>query len=347
MAVAAGALVLGLSFLGSAQPNNVTDPDVSVPSSVPTPAVQAPLEQVVTTEAEPLRARVSDDVLRSARVAQAFADQIDQAGATYGVAYATEGGVVVLDGRGISEPDIEIAQQFQHVSQFAMLTGQGRTWAIDADDRTRSYLVSNMYVVVEAERSGTIAVIDEENGTIGLLSAGLPIPSIEVPSGAELIAVQERGVLVLPAEGGTLELSGTASSLVQLSDAHAVSASTGAIVYEQCAGDDACSHTVVTHEPVATYPLLVPSESVVDVSPKGRWVVVRTNEESLLIDVESGRTTNLGPGPTTEVSWAPGGEFVALGRSGKIDIYVPDQSRSITLDTNETAALLALVAFVS
>lgn len=347
MAAVCLALVAGLGILDNSVRSIRSNSAVQPPNSSATQPGETTVDPAERIRTETTVSSQQGDAARSSGVSRAFVDHIDHDGLSYGIAYSTARGIVVLDATGISEPDVRIAQAFEQVSELEMMTGQGRTWAVDADDRSRSYLVSNMFVVVDAERPGTVAVIDADERSIGLMAAGLPIPGIEVPEGAELIAVQNRGVLVLPRSGGTLELSGTAGSLVQLSDQRAVSANTAATVFERCDGDLDCTYTVEPHGPAGDYPILIPPGSVVDVSPTGRWVLLRTDELVVLIDGETGTTVDLGSESVTTVSWAPGGEFVALARSNKIDVYLPDQARLVTLDTNESKGVIALAAFVS
>jgi hypothetical protein len=327
--------VLLVSTLGSGE-------ETDTPTDVTIPAPTTTSRESAASSADSQAARV-----RSDQVASAFANEIDTDSTSYGLAYVAKNGFVVLDARGISLPELEIAQQFQHVSELALLTAEEGTWAVNANDRDRSYLVSNMYVVVEAERPDTIAVIDADGESIDLLSSGLPIPGVTLPAGAELIVVQQRGLLVLPRTGGTFEVSGTASSLTRLSDDRAVSASTGATAYERCGDDLQCDYFAVRTGSDDEFPLLVPPGSVLDISPRGDWAVARADDGTFLVDVESGDLVPLADGAIDAISWAPDDTFVALARGDVIEILIPTELRSIELTLNEQLLLDALLVFSS
>jgi hypothetical protein len=328
--------VLLVSTLGSGE-------ETETPTAVIIPAPTTAARESAASRADSQAAAS----VRSDQVASAFANEIDTDAITYGIAYVAKNSFVVLDARGISLPELEIAQQFQQVSELALLTGEEGTWAVNANDRDRSYLVSNMYVVVEAERPDTIAVIDADGESIDLLASGLPIPGVTLPAGAELIVVQQRGLIVLPRTGGTFEVSGTASSLTRLSDDRAVSASTGATAYERCDDDLQCDYFAVRTGSDDEFPLPVPPRSVVDISPRGDWAVARADDGTFLVDVESGDLVPLADGAIDAISWAPDDAFVALARGDIIEILIPTELRSIELTLNEQLLLDALLVFSS
>ena len=196
-------------------------------------------------------------------------------------------------------------------------------------------------------RPDTIAVIDADGESIDLLASGLPIPGVTLPAGAELIVVQQRGLIVLPRTGGTFEVSGTASSLTRLSDDRAVSASTGATAYERCGDDLQCHYFAVRTGSDDEFPLPVPPRSVVDISPRGDWAVARADDGTFLVDVESGDLVPLADGAIDAISWAPDDAFVALARVDIIEILIPTELRSIELTLNEQLLLDALLVFSS
>jgi len=328
--------VLLVSTLGSGE-------ETETPTAV---IIQAPTTAARESAASRADSQAAASV-RSDQVASAFANEIDTDAITYGIAYVAKNSFVVLDARGISLPELEIAQQFQQVSELALLTGEEGTWAVNANDRDRSYLVSNMYVVVEAERPDTIAVIDADGESIDLLASGLPIPGVTLPAGAELIVVQQRGLIVLPRTGGTFEVSGTASSLTRLSDDRAVSASTGATAYERCGDTLQCDYFAVRTGSDDEFALPVPPRSVVDISPRGDWAVARADDGTFLVDVESGDLVPLADGAIDAISWAPDDAFVALARGDIIEILIPTELRSIELTLNEQLLLDALLVFSS
>ena len=120
--------------------------------------------------------RTSPEQLRADEVAWLFESEIDgDAEIQFGIAYVANDDLVVLDHRGITVADLEIAVDFATVANLALLTNDGRTWAINPDNRDLTYLVSNSYVVVVSERPGTIAVIrPDDQSEIGMMSSALP-----------------------------------------------------------------------------------------------------------------------------------------------------------------------------
>jgi len=236
--------------------------------------------------------------LRADDVALLFSEAVDTDAIQYGVAYVANGDFTILDHRGISVPERLIAQSFTTVATLGLLTSGGRTWAIDATDRDRSYLVSNTYVVVGSERPGTIAIINPNNlSDIGLMVAGLPVPSVELPDGADLLWVQGRGLLILPRTGGTFEVRGTASSLTRISDDRAVAASLGGTVYERCDDTLACAYVLeAAGDVVAELPFSQGARF--SLSPDGEWLVAMPADESATLFTISTAEEQLYGGPS-------------------------------------------------
>jgi len=289
----------------------------------------------------------SAEHLRADQVAVLFDESLDRADTHYGIAYVANDDFVVLDQRGISVPDLEIAVDFATVSGLALLTNDGRTWAIDPDDRDRSFLVSNSYVVVVSERPGTIAVIRPDDlSQIGLMSSALPVPPVTLPEGADLLWVQGRGPLVMPRTGGTFEVSGLASSLERISDDRAVAASTHGTIYESCADDLSCTYSA---QQDGAPPVELPFEpgTVFTPSPDGAWVVVETGAEVIVYDVGSSASVATFDADTTAIDWAPDGSFVAIIADDLLQVVQPDSANVVSLKLNHTPDTNSLLVFSS
>jgi hypothetical protein len=286
--------------------------------------------------------------LRADDVALVFGGAIDTDEVQYGVAYVANGDFTILDHRGISVPEPLIAQDFATVSTLDLLTSGGRTWAIDSTDRDRSYLVSNTYVVVVAQRPGTIAIFNPDNlGSIGLMSAGLPVPSVELPDGANLLWVQRRGLLVLPRTGGTFEVSGTASSLTRISDERAVAASLGGTVYERCDDTLACTYVLEADgDVVADLPM--PEGTSFSLSPNGEWLVAMTGDESsTLFTISTADERVLTAGQVSAIDWAPDSSFVVIVRDDALEIVYPVTGRTVEITLNDVPDNDSLLIFSS
>ncbi|MFT5267109.1 MAG: hypothetical protein ACI88C_000531 [Acidimicrobiales bacterium] len=286
--------------------------------------------------------------LRSDDVASVFGGAIDTDAVQYGVAYVANGDFTILDHRGISVPEPLIAQRYATVMTLGLLTSGGRTWAIDATDRDRSYLVSNTYVVVVSQRPGTIAVINPDNlADIGLMSAGLPVPSLELPEGADLLWVQGRGLLILPRTGGTFEVGGIASSLTRISDERAVAASLGATVYERCDDTLACAYVLQAVGDVVVE-LPFPQGARFSLSPDGQWLVaMAADESSTLFAVSTAQERVLTVGEVSAVDWAPDSSFVVIVRNDMVEIVYPATGQTIEILLNDVPDNDSLLVFSS
>lgn len=304
----------------------------------------------VSTTATTVRSGIppSASHMRHDRVANAFAEVLDSGATRYGLAYIAEDGLTVLDASGITVPEVDIAQRFGQVDGLAMLTADGRTWAVDTDDRDKAYLVSNVHVVVESGRANTLAVIDTDRmEAINLISSGLPVPSVELPRGADLIWVQRRGMFVLPRTGGTFELAGTAASLVQVSDDRAVAASLGAVVYERCNEQLECTFRVQVGGVDRAVELPFAQRADLSVSPDGSWVVGVDSGAAALVHTETGQSHALDPGVVDAMAWTPDSRFVAMLRGDVIQIVEPETLDAVELGLNTPARIDELLMFAS
>lgn len=285
--------------------------------------------------------------LRDDEVALLFSTQIDTDATSYGVAYVANEDFVVLDNRGISVPDIEVAVEFDTVSNLALLANDGRTWAINPRNRDLSYLVSNSYVVVVSERPGTIAIIREDDRSeIGLMSAALPAPGVPLPEGADLLWVQGRGPLVMPRTGGTFEVSGLASSLEQISNDTAVAASSNGTIYESCDESLACQYfSQVGDDPLTELPF-GPNTSFA-ISPDGALLVAADATATTVYDPASGAELQVfGSGPTA-IAWAPDSSFVAIVKDRGLSIFYPESGEVVAMQLDQAPNSDALLVFAS
>jgi hypothetical protein len=286
--------------------------------------------------------------LRGDDVALLFGGAIDTDAVQYGVAYVANGDFTILDHRGISVPEPLIARNYTTVVTLDLLTSGGRTWAIDATDRDRSYLVSNSYVVVVSQRPGTIAIINPNNlTTVELMSAGLAVPSVELPEGADLLWVQGRGLLILPRTGGTFEVRGNASTLTRISDERAVAASLGGTLYERCDDTLACAFVLEAADDVEAE-LPFPQGTRFSLSPDSKWLVAMEDDESAtLFAVDTAEEQVLTVGKVSAIDWAPDSSFVVIVRDDMLEIVYPVTGQTVEMTLNDVPDNDSLLVFSS
>jgi hypothetical protein len=321
------------------------EPIDAISPVAPTPSRDAAEPPPIVIERAPGFEPPSAEHLRADEIASLFETDINSNGSRYGIAYVSTDDFVVLDHRGITLPGLEIAVEFETVSNLALLTNDGRTWAVNPIDRERNYLVSNSYVVVVSERPGTIAIIrPDDQSAISLMSSALPVPSVQLPEGAGLLWAQGRGPLVMPRTGGTFELSGIASSLTRISDARAVAASLHGTVYESCDDSLACTYLSQVDEGPLT---LLPFEAgtAFTVSPDGNWVVAAVDDVIIVHEIGTQRSAVTLEGDVTAVDWAPDGSFVAIVSGDVLSVVYPDDGRVLPLRLNHVPDENSLLVF--
>ena len=321
------------------------EPIDAISPVAPTPSRDAAEPPPIVIERAPGFEPPSAEHLRADEIASLFETDINSNGIRYGIAYVSTDDFVVLDHRGITLPELEIAVEFETVSNLALLTNDGRTWAVNPIDRERNYLVSNSYVVVVSERPGTIAIIrPDDQSAISLMSSALPVPSVQLPEGTGLLWAQGRGPLVMPRTGGTFELSGIASSLTRISDARAVAASLHGTVYESCDDSLACTYLSQVDEGPLT---LLPFEAgtAFTVSPDGNWVVAAVDDVIIVHEIGTQRSAVTLEGDVTAVDWAPDGSFVAIVSGDVLSVVYPDDGRVLPLRLNHVPDENSLLVF--
>ncbi len=292
--------------------------------------------------------------LNDESVAGLFTDVIDTDATNYAVAYVSDEQFVMLDHRGVTPLELEIAQDFATVANYSLLAFGGRTWALNPRSPDVGYLVSNNYTVVNSASPGTIAVLTSTPTSIGLMTAGLPIPNVVLPTGAEFIAIQRRGVLVTPRTGGTYAVTGQASSLVKINDGRAVAASVGATIYEDCDESLKCryeletvsSDSLLSDGSLNSDPVRLPVDAGSDfsVSPDGAWVLARIDNMWSLYPGTGGERTLAGvTAGESAPAWAPDSSFVAIARGQSLQLLYPETGQLVDLTAlGEIDALLVV-----
>lgn len=345
LVVSALAALLAVSLMTDDTPVVQDEPVEAISPEVLTPSTDASDPPPVVAERSPGFEPPSAEHLRADQIASLFETDINSDGSRYGIAYVSTDDFVVLDHRGITLPELEIAVEFETVSNLALLTNDGRTWAVNPIDRERNYLVSNSYVVVVSERPGTIAIIrPDDQSAISLMSSALPVPSVQLPEGAGLLWAQGRGPLVMPRTGGTFELSGIASSLTRISDARAVAASLHGTVYEACDDSLTCAYFSQDDQGSVT-PLPFEAGTGFTVSPDGKWVVAAADDTIVVHEIGAPRQALTLEGDVTAVDWAPDSSFVAIVVGDLLSVVYPNDGRVLPLRLNDVPDDNSLLVF--
>ena len=263
------------------------------------------------------------------------------------LAYAAADGVVVVDPESTDPVRILIPEQVTMedllvgFDSFSMFEEQGHTYGFKRGAGSvaeRVYVLFTQGEVVAGERGGFALVVGGAEAADHLYignSAGLFMSRIDVPVGAELLAVPSVGVLVVSSTGETFVT--TQSGFTHYSDWPVTAANATHHVEIRCAVPLVCTPVLVDHssgEPVelnwpkqsqtaATRRVNYSSSGVTDlplefagssanitISPNGGSLLLTNHDTSLsgpdhLYDVAAAELTALSGKVGNPVAWAP------------------------------------------
>lgn len=278
-------------------------------------------------------------------VAELFSSWVDIE-RSWAVVYPSPMGLQVMSSAGTIQPDVEVAVGFEEAARFPLMSDGSRSWAIDPTQLETAYLVSTQFVVVDVDREGRVAFINDslDPPNIGESSFGAWGPGFDLPPDADVMAVSGRGLFVLPATGGTYEYE--LNGVRPFSPDVLVAASVDTEVYQRCDETLDCELYLVT--PFDDDPRLldIDVQSRLWPSPGGRWLVVRSPDgTSWVRDVIAG-TALLLDGDVTAVDWAEDASLVALLTRDELVLLRPDTGdlRSVTLPVAPSAPEVLLVS---
>lgn len=330
---AVGGLVIGSLFVGGGEDSaEVPDPEAGIAESiVDDPSMVTPEVMAVPAPAD--------------SVAELFEGWVDVE-RTWAVVYPSPMGLQVMSAAGTIQPDIEVAVGFEEAARFPLMSDGSRSWAIDPTQLETAYLVSTQFVVIDVDREGRVAFINDslDPPNIGESSFGAWGPGFDLPPDADVLAVSGRGLFVLPATGGTYEYE--LNGVQPFSPDVLVAASVDTEVYQRCDETLECELYLVT--PFDDDPKLLDLEVQARLwpSPGGRWLVVSSPDgTSSVRDVVAG-TALLLDGEVTAVDWAEDASLVALLTRDDLVLLRPDSGdrRSITLPIAPSAPEVLLVS---
>ena len=241
----------------------------------------------------------ADNLLNNESIALGFSDLIDGE-QQFLVVYPSADGLQMLSAAGPTTPEISVAFGFEQMARFPLISDGSRTWAVDPEDPTISYLVSTQFEVVDTSIEGRVAFIDTSRDPIrvGISSFGGWGEGFEVPDSSQILAVPGRGLLIMPQTGGTFIV--TATGVDPVSDDSAVAASKGAEVYQRCDEALACELYVTNPGMPNGLKLDLPVGSEISISPSGRFVASINRDDTN--DLSAGADGDNGEGAPDEVA---------------------------------------------
>ncbi len=239
------------------------------------------------------------------------------------LAYVATDGVVIVNPMSVDPVSVVTAEQvtmndlLTGFDSFSMFDEQGHTYGFkrDAESATqRVYLLFTQGQVIAGEKSSfTLAVGGSETADhlyVGN-SSGLFMSRIDVPVGAELLAVPSVGVLAVSSTGETFVT--TQSGFTHYSDWPVVAANATHHVEIRCTEPLVCTPVLVDHSSSEVLDLPVEfagSSANVTIAPDGSSLLL-TNQDTnlsdpdLLYDVAAAELTPLSGKVGNEVAWAP------------------------------------------
>ena len=281
------------------------------------------------------------------RIALGFRDEIDGSH-RFTIIYPAEDGLQMLSAAGPTSPDISVAFGFEQVARYPLVSDGDRTWAVDPDDPTVSYLVSTRFEVVDTALEGRVAFVDTSRDPIrvGISSFGAWGAGFEVPESSKILPVPGRGLLIMPLTGGTFIV--TATGVDQVSDDSAVAASVSGEVYQRCDEALTCELYAITPEVPEGQRLNLPAGSPISISPNGQLLTWTDDDTDVVTIIDMAALTRPVRDPAVSdaaaadgarrfeapdllaLGWAPDSSFLAAVTRTELLITFTDGQRPLT-----------------
>lgn len=289
----------------------------------------------------------SDTHLAADNIAMGFTEFID-GDQRFTVVYPSADGLQMLSAAGPTTPDVSVAFGFEQMARFPLISDGSRTWAVDPEDPTTSYLVSTQFEVVDTALEGRVAFIDTSRDPIrvGISSFGAWGAGFEVPDSSQILAVPGRGLLIMPQTGGTFIV--TATGVDPVSDDSAVAASTNGEVYQRCDQALSCELYVTNPDIPDGLKLDLPVGSEISISPTGRFVASLDEDNvAWIFDTEDATTWGVGTDEVFGLGWAPDESFLAITTGSELLIASTEGDRTtagLPLPTDPASADVLVVS---
>ncbi len=284
----------------------------------------------------------SDDHLASDRIADLFRLDID-GDRRYAVVYPSQMGLQMLSSDGATVPELKVAVGFEEAVRFPLLSNGEQTWAVDPSDLSTVYLVSTQFEVVDIGLEGAVAFINPSIAptNIGISSFGAWGPGFDVPVGSEIMGVPGRGLLIVPATGGTYRLTRRGVGVEKVSDDRVVAAGMQSEVYERCDEVLVCELYVTGVDNTEGTRLDVGVTSQVYISPLGEFVLIASGDVAQIIEIETGDRWDVAEGAISAAGWSPDGRFVAFVSGNDVVLGFPNDRRGRTPDLANIADVVS------
>lgn len=245
------------------------------------------------------------------------------------LAYVATDGVVVVNPMSVDPVSILTPEQvtmddlLTGFDSFSMFEEQGHTYGFkrDAESATeRVYLLFTQGEVIAGEKSSFALAVGGTEAADHLYvgnSSGLFMSRIDVPVGAELLAVPSVGVFAVSSTGETFVT--TQSGFTHYSDWPVTAANATHHVEIRCAEPLVCTPVLVDHSSseATDLPVEFAGNSVnVTIAPDGSSLLLTNQNTNLsdpdhLYDVAAAELTPLSGRVGTEVAWAPDSTLAA------------------------------------
>ena len=245
------------------------------------------------------------------------------------LAYVAADGVVVVNPMAVDPVSVVTAEQvtmedlLTGFDSFSMFEEQGHTYGFKRDPGSaaaRVYLLFTQGEVIAGENSSFALAVGGVEAADHLYvgnSSGLFMSRIDVPVGAELLAVPSVGVLAVTSTGETFVT--TQRGFTHYSDWPVIAANATHHVEIRCAEPLVCTPVLVDHSSseVTDLPVEFAGSSVnVTIAPDGSSLLLTKQDPNLsdpdhLYDVAAAELTPLSGRVGNEVAWVPDSTLAA------------------------------------
>ena len=240
------------------------------------------------------------------------------------LAYVSPDGIVIVDPAAAENP-VRVVTAEQATTEellagfdsFSMFHERGHTYGFRRDPESnnlRAYILFTQGQVIAGEKSSFALAVGGTEAADHLYvgnSSGLFMSRLEVPAGAELLAVPSVGVLAVSSTGETFVT--TQSGFAHFSDWPVIAANTAHHVEIRCAEPLSCTPVLVDHlsGAVTDLPVEFAGSSVdVSIAPDGSHLLLieqgtNPSDPDLLYDVADAELSPFTAKIGNNLAWAP------------------------------------------
>ena len=301
----------------------VSEPDTAPPSADNTPDEGPIADTTVGSGDDELGSDTDDRIVSDVRI-EITRQTLLQLIGRHRLAYVSPEGIVIVNPAAEENPVSLVTPEqatmdvlLAGFDSFSMLHEQGHTYGFKRDSELntlRVYILFTQGQVIAGEKSSFALAVDgtetDEHLYVGN-SSGLFMSRLEVPVGAELLAVPSVGVLVVSSTGETFVT--TQSGFAYYSDWPVVAANVTHHVEIRCVDPLSCTPVLVDRLSGAVMDLPVEfakSSGEISISPDGSHLLLldpRTGQSApvRLYDVADAELSPLAAEIGNTLAWAP------------------------------------------